>query len=407
MTSSISEAAPSGLDSPFPWDRKCPFSPPDQYAQLVAEQPIGKTMLATGREAWLVTGYHNIRQLLTDPRVSSSRREENFPFYFPIPEVFRTETSFIGYDPPEHTRTRRKAAITFTNRQTQKLRPQIEKIVDETIDRLIAKGSPVDLHHELSLPIPMTVICLLLGIPYEDHEFFQKHGAVLLAGDSTTQQRQAAMVEVGAYLENLIAVKEKTPGDDLLSRAIDEYRSSGEEYETRDLVNLCRLLMNGGHETTASMISIGTACLLEHPEELAKLKADPSLVPTALEEVIRFLTIGDAAIARVAMEDIEIGGVTIPKGDGILCVAFTGNRDPEVYENPDQLILERGNRKHLGFGYGLHHCIGADLARLELEIVWSKLFQRLPNLRLAIPYKDIRTKEGAVIYGVWELPVEF
>jgi cytochrome P450 len=407
VTSSISEAAPSGLDSPFPWDRKCPFSPPDQYAQLVAEQPIGKTMLATGREAWLITGYHNIRQLLTDPRVSSSRREENFPFYFPIPEVFRTETSFIGYDPPEHTRTRRKAAITFTYRQTQKLRPQIEKIVDETIDRMIAKGSPVDLHHELSLPIPMTVICLLLGIPYEDHEFFQKHGAVLLAGDSTTQQRQAAMVEVGAYLENLIAIKEKTPGDDLLSRAIEEYRSSGEEYETRDLVNLCRLLMNGGHETTASMISIGTACLLEHPEELAKLKADPSLVPAALEEVIRFLTIGDAAIARVAMEDIEIGGVTIPKGDGILCVAFTGNRDPEVYENPDQLILERGNRKHLGFGYGLHHCIGADLARLELEIVWSKLFQRLPDLRLAIPYKEIKTKEGAVIYGVWELPVEF
>ncbi|MDG9706405.1 cytochrome P450 [Streptomyces sp. DH37] len=407
MTTPTTEAEPEGLDAPFPWDRKCPFSPPEQYAQLAAERPIAKARLATGREAWLVTGYHNIRQLLTDPRVSSSRREENFPFYFPIPEVFRTETSFIGYDPPEHTRTRRKAAVTFTNRRTQMLRPQIEKIVDETIDRLIASGSPADLHHELSLPIPMTVICLLLGIPYEDHEFFQKHGAVLLAGDSTTQQRQAAMVEVGHYLENLIAIKEKTPGDDLLSRAIVEYRESGEEYETRDLVNLCRLLMNGGHETTASMISIGTACLLEHPEELAKIKADPSLVPTALEEVIRFLTIGDAAIARVAMEDIEIGGVTIPKGDGILCVAFTGNRDPEVYEEPDKLILERGSRKHLGFGHGLHHCIGADLARLELEIVWSKLFQRLPDLRLAVPYKDIRTKEGAVIYGVWELPVEF
>jgi cytochrome P450 len=249
------------------------------------------------------------------------------------------------------------------------------------------------------------VICLLLGIPYEDHEFFQRHGAVLLAGDSSTRQRQAAMVEVGRYLEDLIALKEKDPGDDLLSRAIVEYRESGEEYETRDLVNLCRLLMNGGHETTASMISIGTACLLEHPEELAKIKADPSLVPTALEEVIRFLTIGDAAIARVATEDIEIGGVTIPKGDGILC--FTGNRDPEVYEEPDKLILERGSRKHLGFGHGLHHCIGADLARLELEIVWSKLFHRLPDLRLAVPYQDIRTKEGAVIYGVWELPVEF
>jgi len=389
----------------FPYERGCPFSAPKQYAAFRTGDPVRKVTLATGLQIWVVTGYQNIKLLLTDPRISASRKHANFPFYFNAPPEFRTETSFIGYDQPDHGATRGKAAVTFTNRRVQRLREQIEKIVDDAIDAMLAQGPPLDMHFALSLPVPMTVICLLLGIPYEDHQFFQENGTVLLGGTATMEQRQKALVDVNLYLEKLVAVKEREPGDDLLSRAIAEYRDRGEHYEARDLVNLCRLLMNGGHETTASMISLGTACLLENPDQLELLTSDPNMIVPAVEELIRYLTIGDAAVPRVALEDIEIAGVVIPKGDGILCLGLTGNRDASVYEDPDSLILSRGTRRHLGFGHGLHYCIGADLARLELQIVWSKLFQRIPTLRLAKPLAEIPIKERAIIFGLWGLPV--
>lgn len=388
----------------FPYERACPFQPPTQYEQY-RNEPIKQVTLTTGLRVWTVTGYHNIRQLLTDPRISASRKHANFPFYFDAPPEFRTETSFIGYDEPEHGQTRGKAAVTFTNRRVKMLREQIEQITDEAIDSMLEMTPPVDMHYALSLRVPMTVICILLGIPDEKHEFFQENGTVLLGGVATMEQRQAALVDVNEYLFELVELKEREPGDDLLSRAIAEYRNAGQTYERRDLVNLCRLLMNGGHETTASMISLGTACLLEHPEQLERLKADDSLLEPAVEELIRYLTIGDIAVPRVALEDVEIGDVVIPKGDGILCLVMAGNRDETVYENPDELILSRGKRGHLGFGHGLHYCIGADLARLELQIVWSKLFKRIPTLRLAKPFEEIGSKERAVIYGLWGLPV--
>jgi cytochrome P450 len=402
----VTAVDPGTATATFPYPRRCPFSPPEQYDDMIAEDVSEVTLTGSGLRIWTVTGYHTVRALLTDPRVSASRRHANFPFYFVAPPEFRTETSFIGYDPPDHTRTRRKAAVTFTNRQVQRLRPRIVEIVDDHIDKLLAAERPADFHHVFSLPVPMTVICELLGIPHDEHEFFIRHGTCLLGGHSTPEQRQAAIVEVNAYVEELIRIKEREPGDDLLSRAMADYRASGEEYTDRDLFNMVRLLMNGGHETTASMLSLGTAALLEHPDQLAALLADPEgLIGPAVEELVRYATIGDTAVPRVATEDIEIGGKTIRAGDGILCLGLAANRDPEVFPEPEKLILARGTRKHLGFGHGLHHCIGADLARLEMQIVWTRLFQRVPTLRLATPFLDIPRKEGAVIYGLWELPV--
>ncbi|QOV35728.1 cytochrome P450 [Streptomyces ferrugineus] len=407
MTTSTS---PSGADSEtaprtFPYQRGCPFSMPAEYPEMIDRDVSQVTLTGSGLRIWTVTGYHTIRQLLTDPRVSASRKHDNFPFYFIAPPEFRTETSFIGYDGEAHTRTRRKAALTFTSRQVKKLRPRIEEIVDEHIDRMLATPPPVDMHHAFSLPVPMTVICELLGIPHDKHDFFIKHGTALLGGHSSAEERQAAIVEVNAYVDDLIQLKKREPGEDLLSRAMADYEASGEEYTDRDLFNMVRLLMNGGHETTASQISLGTACLLENPDQLEQLKADPELVRPAVEELVRIATIGDTAVPRVALADIEIGGQVIRKGDGILCLGLAANRDPEVFPEPEKVILSRGSRKHLGFGHGVHHCIGADLARLELEIVWSKLFQRIPTLRLAKPFAEIPRKEGAVIYGLWELPI--
>jgi cytochrome P450 len=402
MTASVAENV---TEKVFPYHRRCPFSLPEEYEDLISKDVSQVTLNGSGLRIWVITGYQTIRDLLTDPRVSASRKHANFPFYFIAPPEFRTETSFIGYDGEEHTRTRRRAALTFTNRQVQRLRPRIEQIVDDNLDKMLAMTPPVDMHRVFSLPVPMTVICELLGIPHDEHDFFIRHGTCLLGGHSTPEERKAAIVEVNAYVQQLIEIKKREPGDDLLSRAMADYRDSGEEYTDRDLFNMVRLLMNGGHETTASQISLGTACLLEHPDQLELLRNDPSLVKPAVEELVRIATIGDTAVPRVAMADIEIGGQVIRAGDGILCLGLAGNRDPEVFPDPDQLIISRGSRKHLGFGHGVHHCIGADLARLELEIVWSKLFHRIPTLRLAKPMLDIPRKEGAVIYGFWELPV--
>ncbi|MEJ8651764.1 cytochrome P450 [Streptomyces sp. MS1.AVA.3] len=405
MTTSATGPGAATDAKTFPYQRRCPFSPPVEYAAM-AEQDVSEvTLTGSGLRIWTVTGYHTIRKLLTDPRVSASRKHANFPFYFVAPPEYRTETSFIGYDGAEHTTTRRKAALTFTNRQVQRLRPRIEQIVDEHLDLMLGMQPPVDMHRVFSLAVPMTVICELLGIPQDKHDFFIKHGTALLGGHSSTQERQAAIVEVNAYVDELIQLKKREPGDDLLSRAMADYAASGEEYTDRDLFNMVRLLMNGGHETTASQISLGTACLLENPDQLQLLLDDPALVKPAVEELVRFATIGDTAVPRVALEDLEIGGQVIRKGDGILCLGLAANRDPETFPEPEKLDITRGSRKHLGFGHGVHHCIGADLARLELEIVWSKLFRRIPGLRLAKPFLEIPRKEGAVIYGLWELPV--
>lgn len=406
MTADVSQAAAADAVETFPYQRTCPFTPSARYEELTGEDVSQVTLTGSGLRIWTVTGYHTIRQLLTDPRVSASRRHANFPFYFIAPPEYRTETSFIGYDGKDHTSTRRKAALTFTSRQVRALRPRIEEIVDEHIDKMLTMAPPVDMHRVFSLAVPMTVICELLGIPQDRHDFFIKHGTALLGGHSSTEERQAAIVEVNAYVGELIQLKKRKPGPDLLSRAMADYEASGEEYTDRDLFNMVRLLMNGGHETTASQISLGTACLLENPDQLEELKNDPALIKPAVEELVRIATIGDTAVPRVALEDVEIGGKVIPKGDGILCLGLAGNRDPEVFPDPDKVILSRGSRKHLGFGHGVHHCIGADLARLELEIVWSRLFQRIPGLKLAKPFLDIPRKEGAVIYGLWELPVE-
>ncbi|WP_229123180.1 cytochrome P450 [Enemella evansiae] len=385
----------------FPYSRSCPFSPPGQYQSMTHDDPSLVTLRGSGLRVWTVTQYDTIRKLLVDPRLSASRKHDNFPFYFIAPPEYRTETSFIGYDAPEHSETRRKAAPYFTAKRVRRMRPRIQEIVDNHIDQMLAQGPPIDLHHAFSLPVPMTVICDILGIPQEDHAFFIKHGTALLGGHSTPEERTAAIVEVNDYIHKLLDVKRQNPADDLLSGVLDKY---GEGHD-RDVFNMIRLLMNGGHETTASQISMGTAFLLDNPDQLALINDDPSLVPAMVEEMVRIASIGDNAVPRVALEDIQVGDKTIKKGDGILMLIMAGNRDETAFPQGDTPDVERGDRRHLAFGHGAHHCIGADLARLELEIVWSTLFHRIPTLQLAKPIDEIPHKDGAVIYGPWEMPI--
>ncbi|MEV7289284.1 cytochrome P450 [Streptomyces sp. NPDC093252] len=390
---------------PFPYERRCPFAPPAPYDQLIGKRPVSKVVLATGRPAWVVAGLKEARQILTDSRISSSRTHTNYPFYFDAPPQMRTDSSFIAFDPPRHTEARRKVAASFTHRTVQKLRTTIEQTTDARIDALLAAGPPADLHRLVSLPAPMAMICDLLGVPPGDRDFLQHHGENLFGGTSSQAEREAAVVEVGAYLEKLVHHKDRHPGDDLISRAIAAHRADDGTYDVRDVVNTCRMLINGGHETTANHITLGVAALLEHPEQLDALRADPSLIGPAVEELVRYLGLGDLAVPRVALDDIEIGGETIRAGDGVLVLLQAANRDPREFEDADQLILSRGSRRHIGFGHGIHLCIGADLARLELEIVLTRLFQRVPTLSLVTPVDELPTKERAIVYGVWRLDV--
>lgn len=391
----------------FPWHRACPFQPPKEYAQLRETTPVAKVELSTGLPAYVITRYDHVRQVLTDPRSSSDRAHEGFPYYIPIPQQFRTEAGFIGWDPPKHTLHRRLAAVSgeFTKVRVAAMLPRIEQIVNNAVQSLIDHGPPVDLVSKLALDVPLHVVCGVLGIPSTDHDYLHDRTDILFGGRTTSEERGQAITEVNKYLGDLIEHKAVEPTDDLISRIVSRYKEEG-MYDLRDLVNTIRLLLNGGHETSAAMIAIGTMTLLEHPDQLALFKADPDgMVHDVVEELLRFLSPGDLATSRVALEDMEVGGVTVKKGEGMIVLGYAANRDPEAFPEADRFDVTRGARNHVAFGHGLHHCIGAELARVELQVVLKTLFRRIPDLKLAKPWNELRYKDGNIMYGVYEMPV--
>ncbi len=343
--------------------------------------------------------------MLTDPRFSSDRNHPNFPFQQRITEDMKPiRISLIGMDPPQHGPARRAVVGEFTVKRLRELRPRIQQIVDEHIDAMLAGPRPVDLVSALSLPIPSLVICELLGVPYADHDFFQARSGRLLNRAVEADERLRSRDELIEYLGKLVTEKIREPGQDLLSRQIHKQRDEG-DIDEENLVELAFLLLVAGHETTANMISLSTVALLQHPESLAKIKADPDQTLPAVEELLRYFTIAEFANARVATEDVELGGVLIREGEGVLALSSTANRDPEVFPEPDTLDIERGSRNHIAFGYGPHQCLGQNLARLELQIVIDTLFSRIPDLRIVPELEEIPFKYDGQVFGVYELPV--
>ncbi|MEV0236003.1 cytochrome P450 [Nonomuraea sp. NPDC050786] len=386
--------------------RTCPYAPPEQHLRFLREQPVVKVALPRGSAAWVTARYEDIRTVLSDPRFTADRRHpsaprlngETGPGESPFPKTM------LEMDPPEHGQARRAVVGEFTVRRMAALRPRIQQIVDEHLDAMLAGPRPVDLVRALALPVPSLVICELLGVPYDDHDFFQTHSAQLLNRTITQQERQHASLELAIYLDKLIRAKEDDPTDDLLGRQVIKQRETG-AVDRGTLLSLAFLLLIAGHETTANMISLGTYMLLRHPDALAALREDPAKAPGAVEELLRHFTIAEFAMARVALEDVELGGTVIPAGEGVLMLANAGNRDPEVFADADAFDIERDARSHLAFGYGPHQCLGQNLARVELEIVFNTLFRRIPGLRLAVPAEQLEFKDDATVYGMHELPV--
>ncbi|MFE1381721.1 cytochrome P450 [Streptomyces sp. NPDC058740] len=388
----------------FPQDRTCPYHPPTAYAPLREERPLSRVTLWDGRPVWIVTGHATARALLSDQRLSTDSTRPDFPL--PTERATnlrrRRRAALLGWDDPEHNAQRRMLIPSFTLKRAERLRPRIQETVDRLLDAMEAAGPPAELVSAFALPVPSIVICELLGVPYEDHEFFEEQSRRLLRGP-TGADTEDALAQLEGYLGDLIERKRVEPGEGVLDDLVARQQEDGGP-KPAELVQLATILLVAGHETTANMISLGTYTLLRHPERLAELRADPGLVPTAVEELLRFLSIADGLL-RVAREDVEIDGVVIRAGEGVVFSTSVINRDEAAYADPDSLDWARPARHHLAFGFGIHQCLGQNLARAEMEIALGSLLRRLPGLRLAAPAEEIPFKPGDTIQGMLELPV--
>ncbi|MCU1682652.1 MAG: cytochrome hydroxylase [Amycolatopsis sp.] len=375
--------------------RTCPFDPPDGSAELRERGPVARVRLFGGHTAWLVTGHAEARALLADPRVSSDQSKPNYPVLQPThTRLTDLDTTVVFNDPPKHTRLRRMLISSFTVRKIAALRPKIERIVTERLDAMIAAGPPADLLASFALPVPSMVICELLGVPYEDHEFFEEQSRHRRDPDGQ------ALQNLVTYLRDLVQKKIYKPGDGLLDDLIAEQVAEG-KLDHDELAMMGMAMLVAGHDTTGHMISLGTMLLLSKPDQLAKVRADQAVIPGAVEELLRYLTIA-TFLPRTATEDIELGGHTIKAGDGVVVASSIVNR-----EHSDELDVDNSMRQHLAFGFGIHQCLGQNLARAELEIAFRHLFHRIPTLRLAVPVDEVSRRPEAVLSGVTELPVDW
>ena len=387
---------------PVPRAAHCPLHPPAEFVNW-REEPGLRRAMYHGQPAWIVSRYQDIRAALTDPRLSAET----------IPDSIKPSSAadnnvpviFARTDDPEHHRLRRMLTGNFTFRRCESMRPQIQELVDHFLGEMITKGPPADIVRDFGLPVPSLVIALLLGVPPEDLPLFQHHTTVGLDTRSSEEEKAHGFGAMYTYIQQLVYRKEREPTDDLISRLATEYIATGQlDHETAAMTGV--IMMQAGHETTANMISLGTVALLEHPDIFKRLGQtdDHAVIANIVEELMRYLTIVHSQVDRVAIEELTIGGQLIRAGDWVLMNLPAANWDTEFVDNPEALDADRNTRGHLAFGYGVHQCIGANLARVEMQVAFATLARRLPGLKLAVSPGELRFKE-ADIYGMKELPV--
>ncbi len=357
-----------------------------------------------GNPIWVVSRYQDIRAALVDPRLSAKTIPDAI---MPTDSDNNVPVMFARTDDPEHHRLRRMLTGNFTFRRCEAMRPQIQEMVEHYLGEMIGNGPPADLVREFALPVPSLVIALLLGVPLEDLGLFQRKTAVGLDQKSSDEQKAQAFGAMYAYIQELVQRKEREPGDDLISRLVMEYVATGQtDHATTAMTSV--IMMQAGHETTANMVSLGTVALLRHPDVFARLGQtdDPAVIANIVEELMRYLTIVQSQVDRVATEDLTLGGQLIRAGEFVMMNLPAGNWDPEFVDNPEAFDADRNTRGHLGFGYGVHQCIGANLARVEMQVAFGTLARRLPGLKLAVSPDALSFKE-ADIYGMKELLVSW
>ncbi|MEK6440780.1 cytochrome P450 [Pseudonocardia sp. T1-2H] len=354
--------------------------------------------------AWMVTRYADIREVLGDAgRFSNARRLMFRPPGGPEltdEEIARLRAgNLLAFDPPEHTRLRKLLSREFTLRRMRRLEPRIQEIVDEHLDAMERTGPPADLVADFALPVPSLVICELLGVPYSDREGFQRRTSRLLDISLPTEERMTVQRESRDYMAELVARVRADPDDALLGMLVREH---GDELTTDELIGIAGLLLIAGHETTSNMLGLGTLALLRHPDQLALVRDDPAAVGPAVEELLRWLSIVHSGTTKTTTTEVEIAGHTLPAGETVLCALPAGNRDAALVEDPDRLDVRRGAIGHLAFGHGVHHCLGAPLARMEMQVAFPALLRRFPGLAVA---DEARFRSFHAIYGMETLPV--
>lgn len=389
---------------PYPFKRPHALGIPEEIAGL-HDQPLVPVILPSGDEAVLVTRYADVHQLLTDERLSRNLGRPGAARISKNNRMFQDPG--IDPDPPEHTRVRRLVARAFSAARVQQLEPTIQAIVDELLDSMKSTDGPVDLNEALAFPLPIRVVCELLGVPQDDVWLFRHWtDAFLSVSKFGAEEIRQSMAEMSAYMARHIATRRETPADDLVSAMIRVTDSEDGRLSEHELQWWCRLLLLVGYETTATQLGGGIAMLLAHPDEYRKLCRDPSLVPGALEELLRWKIVGSSlSMLRYATDDIPLDGVTILKGTSVIPAVDCANQDPSVFADPQVFDPARPESPHLTFSLGPHYCIGATLARAELRIATETLVRRFPTLCLAVPAAELRRHDGALLEGFLEIPV--
>jgi cytochrome P450 len=374
-----------------------PFDPAPAVARMSGQGPVHRLAMADGTAVWLVTGHEECRTVLADPRFSVD------PLSLRPAAEPRADGMFLTMDPPAHTRLRRQLTGQFTVRRMRLLEGRIAALAAERIAAMRAAGAAADLVPAFTLPLPSLVICELLGVAYADRDEFQQRASVMLGLTSSAQDKQQAAVALYKFMVELVAAKRAQPADDLLSGLVQ----AGAEppLTDRELVDVATLLLLAGHETTANMLALSTFALLQNPDQLAALRADPALIDSAVEELLRYLSVIHLGPRRIATRDATVGGMDIAAGEIVMLSVPAANRDPGHWPDPDRLELSRPRGPHVAFGHGPHQCLGQQLARIELRVGIPALFDGLPGLRLAVPATEVPLRTDMAIFGVHGLPV--
>jgi cytochrome P450 len=377
------------------------FDPPAEIAAIRERSGLGRVTTPIGRAAWLVTRYEDAREVLGDAARFSSAGLPVIPVPGADPGQQRAG-HLLMLDPPEHTRLRRLLTGEFTVKRIRRLEPRIAEIVDEHLDAMAQAGPPADLVPDFALPVPSLVICELLGVPYADRAEFHRRAAMQLDLTRPLEERGKVALEGRAYMSELVDRAFAAPGEDMLGMLVREH---GEDLTHDELVGVASLLLIAGHETTANMLAIGTLALLRHPEQAALVRDDPTAAAPAVEELMRFLSVVHTGVPRVATADTEVAGQAVAAGDVLVVSLPAADRDRALVEDPDRLDVGRAASHHVAFGHGVHHCLGAPLARMEMATAFPALLRRFPTLAPAIPFEQVDFRSASVVYGLRSLPV--
>ncbi|HLW68051.1 MAG TPA: cytochrome P450 [Gemmataceae bacterium] len=407
---SASRRSPQAINLASPQFKASPY---DYYAKLRAESPIVRTTLPTGEPGWLISRYDDAVAVLKDERFVKDRANALTPAQLAREPWFRKlfrslNHQMLSKDPPDHTRLRALVSQAFTPRLIEQMRDRIQALADELLEPIQARGR-LDLIHDFALPLPSIVIAEMLGVPAKDRHAFHRWSTALLGAAQTKRHLFYAVPNVlqfMRYLRKLIAKRRAEPRNDLVSAMI-QAEEAGDRLNPEELRAMTMLLLVAGHETTVNLIGNGMLALMQHPDQMEKLRRDPGLIRLAVEELLRFTCPVDFATDRLARQDVSMGGLTIPRGELVFVILTSANRDERQFPNPDKLDITREPNRHLAFGLGPHFCLGAPLARLEGQLAINTLLRRLPNLRLPVKPSELRWRRGLLLRGLQALPVEF